>query len=155
MRLIEQIMSPQFFRCEICNECFVKKYNFERHEKSQRHNSRAKACAADGIRDKVKETIAQYNLQNGEHDNQLRFSKTYSLNYWSKRDTETGKKLHRCLHCGKEFTRLSNLKTHHAVHEENRPFKCCQCVCTFKYNHVLQRHVKLKHKPPILLIKFV
>lgn len=54
-------------------------------------------------------------------------------------------KKHRCSHCGTEFTRHHNLKSHLLTHSQEKPFPCTHQHCTAKFRrlHDLKRHSKL------------
>lgn len=54
-----------------------------------------------------------------------------------------GSKKHRCNHCGTEFTRHHNLKSHLLTHSQEKPFCCDRCDQKFRRLHDLKRHAKL------------
>ena len=54
-----------------------------------------------------------------------------------------GSKKHRCQHCGTEFTRHHNLKSHLLTHSQEKPFECDRCDQKFRRLHDLKRHTKL------------
>ena len=54
-----------------------------------------------------------------------------------------GSRKHRCSHCGTEFTRHHNLKSHLLTHSQEKPFCCERCDQKFRRLHDLKRHTKL------------
>ena len=52
-------------------------------------------------------------------------------------------KKHRCDHCGTEFTRHHNLKSHLLTHSHEKPYNCTRCDQRFRRLHDLKRHTKL------------
>ena len=54
-----------------------------------------------------------------------------------------GSKKHKCHHCGTEFTRHHNLKSHLLTHSHEKPFCCDKCDQKFRRLHDLKRHTKL------------
>ena len=54
-----------------------------------------------------------------------------------------GSKKHKCDHCGTEFTRHHNLKSHLLTHSQEKPFNCSRCDQKFRRLHDLKRHSKL------------
>lgn len=49
---------------------------------------------------------------------------------------------HPCSKCGKKFQTPSLLKRHMKIHSSSRPFVCKVCTMAFKFNWVLQNHLK-------------
>ena len=47
-----------------------------------------------------------------------------------------------CPDCGRQFSRMYNLKSHIKTHKDIRPFQCPHCELAFSRNHDLTRHVK-------------
>lgn len=52
----------------------------------------------------------------------------------------------RCSHCGKVFSKRSNLKAHQMVHSGEKPFKCKQCGKGFTARCSLNVHLLTVHK---------
>jgi Zinc finger, C2H2 type len=67
-------------------------------------------------------------------------------------------KRHRCLHegCGREFTRLSNLKAHGRKHSGVEPYACMYCARRFKWRSSLKSHengcVQQDHNAPRVVV---
>ncbi|KAL3900912.1 MAG: hypothetical protein SGCHY_001005 [Lobulomycetales sp.] len=47
--------------------------------------------------------------------------------------------------CGRQFTRLYNVKSHMVCHSGDRPHQCSQCTASFRRKHDLQRHYRTSH----------
>ncbi|KAI5310509.1 hypothetical protein KEM55_006072 [Ascosphaera atra] len=62
--------------------------------------------------------------------------------YAAQHSSSNGKK-HRCSHCGTEFTRHHNLKSHLLTHSEEKPHVCNVCNQRFRRRHDMKRHMKL------------
>ncbi|KAI5293642.1 hypothetical protein KEM52_005357 [Ascosphaera acerosa] len=52
-------------------------------------------------------------------------------------------KKHSCPHCGTQFTRHHNLKSHLLTHSEEKPHNCDVCDQRFRRRHDMKRHMKL------------
>ncbi|KAL9091776.1 MAG: hypothetical protein Q9159_001291 [Coniocarpon cinnabarinum] len=79
-------------------------------------------------------TIIQENTPDGK-------SSTYhGLSTISHEET---RKKHKCPHCGTEFTRHHNLRSHLLTHTQENPYECNRCEQKFRRLHDLKRHTKL------------
>ena len=54
---------------------------------------------------------------------------------------------HKCVSCGKSFTRATNLRTHiKNIHKGHKDYKCDSCGKSFSQSENLKRHIKILHE---------
>ncbi|XP_034288869.1 zinc finger protein 436-like isoform X2 [Pantherophis guttatus] len=61
----------------------------------------------------------------------------------SQKRTQTGEKPHKCMECGKNFSRNSSLTFHKKIHTGERPYKCMECGKSFVRRANLSSHTRI------------
>lgn len=70
-----------------------------------------------------------------------------STNYKNHARIHSGEKPYACdvPDCGRRFTEYSSFRKHQVVHQVDKPYKCNYCKQSFKSEHTMNIHKKMKH----------
>ena len=106
------------YQCKTCDQCFAKKGNLQRHERSHTRGKpyQCKTC------DKCFHRQRDLEVHERSH---------------------TGEKPYQCKSCDKWFSDKRNLHRHERSHTGEKPYQCKACDKWFTQKGTLQRHEKL------------
>uniref|UniRef100_A0A8C6EA49 Zinc finger protein 131 n=1 Tax=Moschus moschiferus TaxID=68415 RepID=A0A8C6EA49_MOSMO len=115
------------FHCEKCNRSFKLFYHFKEHMKSHSTESfKCEICNKRYLRESAwKQHLSCYHLEEGGVSKKQR----------------TGKKIHICQYCEKQFDHFGHFKEHLRKHTGEKPFECPNCHERFARNSTLKCHL--------------
>ncbi|XP_059998899.1 zinc finger protein 131 isoform X3 [Lagenorhynchus albirostris] len=115
------------FHCEKCNRSFKLFYHFKEHMKSHSTESfKCEICNKRYLRESAwKQHLNCYHLEEGGVSKKQR----------------TGKKIHVCQYCEKQFDHFGHFKEHLRKHTGEKPFECPNCHERFARNSTLKCHL--------------
>ncbi|XP_032967002.1 zinc finger protein 131 isoform X1 [Rhinolophus ferrumequinum] len=115
------------FHCEKCNRSFKLFYHFKEHMKSHSTESfKCEICNKRYLRESAwKQHLNCYHLEEGGVSKKQR----------------TGKKIHICQYCEKQFDHFGHFKEHLRKHTGEKPFECPNCHERFARNSTLKCHL--------------
>ncbi|XP_028741233.1 zinc finger protein 131 isoform X6 [Peromyscus leucopus] len=115
------------FHCEKCNRSFKLFYHFKEHMKSHSTESfKCEICNKRYLRESAwKQHLSCYHLEEGGVSKKQR----------------TGKKIHICQYCDKQFDHFGHFKEHLRKHTGEKPFECSNCHERFARNSTLKCHL--------------
>ncbi|XP_031215968.1 zinc finger protein 131 [Mastomys coucha] len=115
------------FHCEKCNRSFKLFYHFKEHMKSHSTESfKCEICNKRYLRESAwKQHLNCYHLEEGGVSKKQR----------------TGKKIHICQYCDKQFDHFGHFKEHLRKHTGEKPFECSNCHERFARNSTLKCHL--------------
>ncbi|XP_055967985.1 zinc finger protein 131 isoform X3 [Sorex fumeus] len=115
------------FHCEKCNRSFKLFYHFKEHMKSHSTESfKCEICNKRYLRESAwKQHLNCYHLEEGGVSKKQR----------------TGKKIHICQYCDKQFDHFGHFKEHLRKHTGEKPFECPNCHERFARNSTLKCHL--------------
>lgn len=115
------------FHCEKCNRSFKLFYHFKEHMKSHSTESfKCEICNKRYLRESAwKHHLNCYHLEEGGVSKKQR----------------TGKKIHTCQYCEKQFDHFGHFKEHLRKHTGEKPFECSNCHERFARNSTLKCHL--------------
>ncbi|GAB1298580.1 Zinc finger protein 131 [Apodemus speciosus] len=115
------------FHCEKCNRSFKLFYHFKEHMKSHSTESfKCEICNKRYLRESAwKQHLNCYHLEEGGVSKKQR----------------TGKKIHICQYCEKQFDHFGHFKEHLRKHTGEKPFECSNCHERFARNSTLKCHL--------------
>ncbi|KAM6222833.1 zinc finger protein 131 [Rhynchocyon petersi] len=115
------------FHCEKCNRSFKLFYHFKEHMKTHSTESfKCEICNKRYLRESAwKQHLNCYHLEEGGVSKKQR----------------TGKKIHICQYCEKQFDHFGHFKEHLRKHTGEKPFECPNCHERFARNSTLKCHL--------------
>ncbi|XP_058056871.1 zinc finger protein 30 homolog [Anopheles bellator] len=120
----------KLFACSVCDRKFATKAPMLRHMHNVHKNGKQMSCAVCNVVFYKKVDLVVH--QSKEHPNHVLVGKV--------------SRVYSCEHCGKEFIKKSNLKTHSYIHEDIYRYSCKVCLENFKQYAGLRNHMISTHR---------
>nr|XP_060617429.1 zinc finger protein 131 [Anolis sagrei ordinatus] len=119
------------YHCEKCNRTFKSFYHFKEHMKTHTMESyKCELCNKRYLRESaLKQHLTCYHFDEGAANKKQR----------------SGKKIHVCQYCDKQFDHFGHFKEHIRKHTGERPFQCPNCHEFFARNSTLKCHLTACH----------